>query len=222
MQRIIFLSMIGLLAVFSACDNTGKKETNNPPSNTETNTPPPAPAVLNYGVQNGGAYDNDFFGVKLTVPDDWYVQSREENAAREQMGNDVPQPIESLQTIYLLQAYMHEPGSVVEYNAGINMVASNLSQNSTGGNVDDYMKELLNNLSMTRGYSITDRTLSDVVVGGVKMRSATGQVTIEGIKISQQYLAVFRQGYAMQITLSWANDVQKNALNNVLKTAQFY
>ncbi|MEZ4774897.1 MAG: hypothetical protein R3D00_17055 [Bacteroidia bacterium] len=223
MRRILILLSISFIAAFVGCDNGNSGGST---KNTTTVTDPPqepkAPAVLNYGVQTGASYDNDYFGLKVTLPEDWYIQSREENAEIEQGGSATPKSIEALQTIYLLWGFMHEPGSVVEYNAGINIVAANLSQVGQGSTEDDYLVELLKNLANIPNYSIPDKTISDMKVGGITMRSANGQTTIDGIKISQQYLVVFRKGYAIQITTSWSNEVQRTQLMNILKNIAFY
>ncbi|MDX2246300.1 MAG: hypothetical protein SF052_05970 [Bacteroidia bacterium] len=222
MQRTIFLILLSVVFSLLSCDkNTGdsnnrKAEDNKPAEKDKT------PAVLNFGTQTGSVYENDYFGLKVTLPEDWYVQSREMNAEIEQAQNAVKQPIEALQTIYLLYAFMHEPGSVVEYNAGMNIVASNLSQNTEGGTADDYLNELIKNLSTIPGYRFSDKNITDMKIGGLNMRAAKGQTTIEGIDISQLYLVTLRKGYAIQITLSWSNEVQRNQLTDVLKKTEFF
>lgn len=223
MRRIVILISIPLIFFFAGCDN--EKSGGGAKNNTETlpaDPEPKADAVLNYGVQTGAVYDNDYFGLKVTLPEDWYIQSRDENAQIEQGGSATPQSIESLQTIYLLWGFMHEPGSVVEYNAGINIIAANLSQMEQGATPDDYLTELLANLAKIPNYTIADNTIADVKIGGITMRAGNGKTTIDGIKISQQYLVVFRKGYAIQITTSWSNEVQRTQLSNILKQAVFY
>lgn len=220
MQKYLPLFFALIMSLGVACNN-GNTGNNGSETRDTTTSEPKAPAVLNYGVQDGYTYSNDYFGLTVEVPEGWFVRNRQENAMMEQAGNAAPVPIEALQVIYLVDAFVHEPGSIVEYNPGVNIVATNLTEDDGSATNEAYLLKLRENLGKFTNYSFPDETITTQKVGGVEMGKAFGQTLIEGINILQEYYVTMRKGYVIQMTVSYADDAQKAELMKLVNGVKF-
>jgi hypothetical protein len=227
-KSTLFLFPLLLAIWVFGCNN---QSANDPEQETPpVETPDPDP-VLNYGFVDGNTYSNDYFGLKISVPESWTIQSREESALLENLGRQnssqtgesqpASTPIEELQVIYLLVALQFEAGTAVDYNPGVQIIANNLSESDTVVTGELYLQKLADQLSRFPNFTLAEGGISTATIGGKELATVEAETKVGEVSVKQSYFATVIKEYAIQFTISYTNDAEKEALMNVLNTTVF-
>ena len=227
----LLIAFFLLICLYSCNNQSGdNSDTTGNTTGTTENTEVPAP-VLNYGFSERNTYTNDYFGINITIPEGWTVQSREENSMLENLGRQNSgqtggtQPastsIEELQVIYLLVALQLEPGTAVDYNPGIQIIANNLTKSDTAVSATQYIKALAEQFGRFPNFTLNDAGISDTTLSGKTLAFMKAETKIGEVAVKQTYFATIIKNYAVQFTISYTNKQEKEALLKILDTLDF-
>src|ERR1044072_1323501 len=92
--------------------------------------------ILDYGKIENAVYTNAYFGVSLTIPEKWSVQSQQQTDAIVKEGNDLIKSsnealgeqldLAAQKSVYLLTVFEHEVGTVEYFNPSFMLMAEKL------------------------------------------------------------------------------------------------
>lgn len=186
-------------------------------------------------ISEDNVYTNEEFGLSLQLPENWVVQSQEEQNQIAETGKNLiagddeekkeiyDQSLE--QTRYLLTAFKYQLGTNTEFNPSLMVIAENLGQVPEGITANDYLdatKAVLQSAnSEDISYDISDE-YSTTTLGGKEFSVLTANVTLgEELTIQQEMSVVIMNNHALALMKSYGSDEQEQELNTVFDSVTF-
>ncbi len=185
---------------------------------------------IDFGTIKNSVYRNEYFGMTLTVPDNWYVMDEEgrkqvmEVGAEMVAGDDetLKSAIKAseLTTVNLLSIMEHPPGTPVPFNPNLGCLAERVRDTPGIKTGDDYffhVKRLLESsqIAVTFSDSVTE------VVGGREFRVMPLEMSAMGQTVHQKFYACIDKGYALVFVASYSTDEELAKLQKVFDTVKF-
>ncbi len=177
-------------------------------------------AEFNIGTISGSAYENDFFGYRVTLPDGYTFVSTESLAmingrsteAQEDMAS-ILKAIESGNAITV--AYAEDQTG---YNT-VNIVIANTgyadaTEEFIMSSADDSIKAVLE----ASGFTVNEFAVKEMVVAGDKHPILNVEGEIAGKSFYEKQIAVVKDGYSMHIT--YANYIEDNTTSGLSKISK--
>ncbi len=192
-----------------------------------------APENFDYGKVENNIYSNSFFNLKMTLPSDWLVQSKEQNDKLMKLGQEmIAGDNENLKTAIkaseintanLLTLFKNEVGSTTEYNPSIVLVTENLriAPNITSGK--DYLVQAKKTLKQTqiKYNNIDDDKIKKVTINNQELYVMSLSLDYMNLIIKQDYYSIIKNGFAINLIISYVTEEQKQELKNILNTLKF-
>lgn len=190
------------------------------------------PKDFDYGNIEQGVYTNKFFDFELAVPADWSVQDKEQTEQIRKQGrellakknkkySEVIKP-DTVSSATLLTVFRNPTDSLTgEFNHSFVIVAENLgtflSVNS-GGEYLRHAREMMRKAGLN--YAFRER-IDTEKFGNRQFDRMEVTMTINGIDAGQLYYTTIRNGFALSIIASFANDMQKKELKQIFASINF-
>jgi len=217
-MKNIKIILVIVLSVFFGCktESTSIKETKD----------------FDYGKVENHIYTNSFFDLKFSLPSDWAVQSKEQIDNLTKVGKDIiagdNEPLKSaikaseVNSANLLGLFKYEVGTATQdYNSSFMVVAENLKMMpgiKTGADYLFHAKKLLKQTQLQ--YSFSDEEFKEVKIGTENFYVMKANLDYAGLKIKQNYYTTIKNGFSINVILSFVSDEQKLELENVLNSLE--
>lgn len=211
------LNIIGLLflTVLFTCCNQNEKSSG-----------------FDYGHVENNKYINSFFGLELTLPDNWIVQTKEQTENLTKAGKElVAGDNENLKALInasevnsanLLSVFQYEVGSAVDYNPGFMLVVENLKNAPGIKNGSDYLFQSRKLLEQSQiKYSPIDDTFKKEIIDGQEFYTMDCSVDLTGHSITQRYYSTIKDGFCLSAIISFTNDEEENSLKKIINSMNF-
>ncbi len=187
---------------------------------------------FDYGKIEDNVYSNAFFNFKIDIPTTWSIQNKEQiNNLIEKGKKIVAGDNENLKKVleaseinsaYLLTIFKHELGSPVDYNPSLMIIAENLKLSpgiKTGGDYLFHTRKILQ--QTTINYHTIDDDFKQVDLNNQEFYQMNAHATLGGIALTQRYYSTIKNGFSINVVISFANDEQRAELEEILKSLAF-
>lgn len=187
---------------------------------------------FDYGRIENNTYFNSFFGLKMTIPKNWIVQSKEQseglaNKGKELIAGDDTQLKKTMDaveinTAFLLTVFQYELGAAVEYNPGFIIIAENVKNFPGIKNGSDYLFHARKLIELSQlKYDHLDSEFKKVVINETTYFTMNARLKYQNIKIKQVYYSTLADGFVISIVISYTNKKQKRELIQALNSIKF-
>ncbi len=183
-----------------------------------------SPVASGSGVA-AGFYTNEYFGLKLPIPDGWFVASEDTARFMMEIGEEVATgddatlkaAVEASKktTFQLLTLSEFEMGAAVDFNPNLILMAERVSHVPGIKSGSDYLFHTSKMLLRTQlPYELTKESYS-TQLGGREWYRADFMITQPEMPIEQTYLATKLEDFVLVIILSAATRDQMAALERI-------
>jgi hypothetical protein len=188
------------------------------------------PEKIGYGTLEYGVYTNEYFGMRVEVPDGWHALDDESRKELMQKGKkmiaggdknlEAAIDASELDSVNLFTVYEHPPGTPVSYNPSLACVAEKVGHLPGIKRGSDYLFHMNQVLERSRmNIEITDDIYSEDI-GGVSFDVQEMELNVSGFRIRQKYYAAIIKDYALGIVMSSTTDEEQEALEEILATME--
>jgi hypothetical protein len=208
-----FLIFLSFVVVFSGCK---KKES----------------AIPNAGTIKNGVYNNEYFGLTLTLPENWSIQDAESSKELTKSGykmiaGDDENLERSLnaaaekQQLMFFSASKYPIGTPVADNPSIIGTAELVKSKPGIKRGSDYLFHV-RNLLETSGIKITiNETKAPEKFGGVEFDILDVVLPFGNVSVQQKYYSTVMKDYAISFILTYTSEEGEKYLQKILETAKF-
>jgi len=188
--RLNFIGLLFLTALITSCNSSGK------------------PKNFDYGHIENNKYLNSFFGLELSLPNDWIVQSKEQTENLAKMGKDLVAGDDKnmkavinaaeINSANLLAIFKHEVGTAVDYNPNFMLVAENLKNAPGIKNGSDYLfqsRQLLKHSQIQ--YDYIDENFKKEIINNQEFYLMNCSLNYMGLNINQRYYSTIQNGFCI-------------------------
>jgi len=186
---------------------------------------------ISYGSFSDSVYRNDFFGLAITIPATWNVQSKAALAKLSETGSKmVSGDDKTLQarldaakerSLNLFAAFEHPQGAPVDFNSSILSAAEVVSDQPGIKRGSDYLfhaRKLFETGQLK--YDIAKGTQTETL-GGVQFDVLQMTMLGQPVTINQKYYVTIKNGYALIFIVTFDSPEREQQLNEILKTVTF-
>ena len=186
-------------------------------------------AKIDFGSIEGTTYTNRYFGLKLTIPENWQIQDDEtkkkmmESGKRKIMGGDkqVEKTLDTslLNTLNLLAVFKYPVGSGMRHNPSFGCVAEKITR-FPSLTARDY---LIGTKSFMQKSQVpyTFREIYSRSIGGRGFVVLPAQAPLNGAIVYQNYYTRIMKGYALVFIITYSTDEELRPLEEMLKSVRF-
>ncbi len=188
-------------------------------------------ATADAGSLYEGTYMNDYFDFTLVVPDNWYALDKEGMQEVTKQGTrmvtgknkNLKAAVKAGEknSLNLLMAYQHQPGTPVTFNPSIGCVAEKVSHLPGIKRGRDYLQNIKKFMAMSRVKMDFSEDIEAVNLGGVEFDLLYGEADMGLLTVSQEYYASVQKGYALSFVISYVNDRQYTRLQESINSIRF-
>lgn len=186
-----------------------------------TSTPTPAPAS---GVITDSVYRNDYFGLRITIPQGWTIQGEDVKERVKEKAKDVIVPKDDQdkheleaaveRTLNLLTISKFPLGAPGQLNVLVMAIAEAVPLAATG---PAYMKDLKAALQQTTvPVTVADGEME--TINGVSFYTLTATLTPGESVIRQKYYVTMKKGYALGLITSILSESDADLVNSIMKS----
>lgn len=194
---------------------------------------PNIPENFDYGSWTDSTYRNDFFGLSITVPKDWYISGKEEADAlfEEVLETDIVnkkevERVKKITDITSANLFLTSRYSVEEavekgvFNPNIVLTVENIS--SSGPKIDRATYVKLARQHLVKGMpGIVFKSQTNKTVGGQEFTSLQTELHTENVVVFQEYLVCLKNGFAVLFCLTSFEDSEKESLDAIMTTLKW-
>jgi hypothetical protein len=183
---------------------------------------------VDQGTIENSVYHNNYFGMSITIPNDWSVLDKEQmeliaNMGKQMVGSDSKKIIEATkhQSIKLLALFKHPLGSPVDFNPSFMCMAErvrHLPGINRGRDYHYHSRKLLKSSGINIKFA--DKIYSETY-GGVTFDVMSSEMRLGDIAILQKQYVTITKGYALAFVVSYSTPEQEKFLGNILNTLTF-
>ncbi|MBN2616028.1 MAG: hypothetical protein JXR71_10090 [Bacteroidales bacterium] len=185
---------------------------------------------FDFGHIEQNKYINSYFGMELVIPDGWVARTRKETRKMVNMlydtvvKNDIKPRVKAseINTADLLSIFKYKIGTSKEYNPGLMLIATNLKNaphTKTGSDYLSFVRKYLKQRQEVH-YMHIDETSKKVMINNQPFYSMSCTINI-GININQEYYSTVKDGFSMNVIITYANEQQKKELENIIHSIKF-
>ena len=236
MQSRVFACLclvgIGLLCLTSGCSRAPA-----PAPASTVSAPPGAPNATPMGSQvasqiglgrlSGHTYTHDHFKLAVTIPEEWYIQNRNESDQLMQVGTSMMKQdantkavTQSSQqrTLTLLSAFRHPPGTPVPSNESLIILAENVAFLPGLKLGEDYLKLMQQSMArMALKYEFEPIETGFKIGSHAAARLRVHLHVLDKL-VEQEYYAARLGDYFLVVILSYGDDKQGAAVRTILES----
>ena len=184
--------------------------------------------TIDYGEFVDGVYSNTFFNLAIAIPEDWHVLDAEARSQLMRQGGKLMAGKNrnlkaalkkaDLNSLNLLAAYEHAPGTPVTSNPGIMIVAEKIKHMpgiKRGSDYHYHTKKMMrmSNINVTFPEEIYETSIDSVPFDVMEM-----QITMGHMRITQKQYVTIMNGYALLVGLTYQDGDGLYQLEDILLT----
>jgi hypothetical protein len=186
---------------------------------------------IDFGAINNSIYKNNYFGMTVTLPPDWSIQSQEAQKRNLNTGERIlagddknlnaVMKASELRVVNLFAASKYPKGSPVSYNPSILALAEDVRDFpgiKRGSDYHFHAKQLMQSGSLDVSFPKDIYTQS---LGGIDFDIMEVEIHVRGIVVRQKYYATIMKGYAVNIIISFTTDEDEASLQKIIDTLKF-
>lgn len=185
---------------------------------------------FDYGTFKGSTYNNAFFNLSVTLPEDWVIQTKEYSKKLQELGKDriagndeamkkaLERSIE--QSGVLLTVFKYEVGSPVDYNPSFLLLAENIKMFPGVKKGSDYLfnvRKLLKRSPSAANYLFKEE-FDQTTVGGYPFYIMHIDAKSSLAEYSQDYYSTIKGNYAISFVITYSGTDQEKELDDIIKT----
>jgi hypothetical protein len=188
-------------------------------------------AEIDFGTVNNSVYQNKYFGLSMTFPQDWSIQNLDEQRRLEAAGGqalygDDPNKkavliASELRIVNMFAVFKHAVGSPVPSNPNLISMAENVRgfpEVKTGA---DYLNHVKQQLASGQLEVSFPKDVYDGQLGGKDFAVLEAFMTVGGKTVRQKFYSSVMKGYALCFILSFNTDDEEASLQKILDTTTF-
>jgi len=182
------------------------------------------PVDFDYGHVTDNVYYNNYFSLKMKVPNKWVVQSEDQKKEFMKTGFDIvtegndhlreAAKASEINTANLFAAFQNEIGTTVEFNPSLLIIAENVSmfpEINTGADYLSNTKKILEGVNIAYEFLSEDFNLQ--TIDGLDFYTMDTKIEISSSEvIYQSYFVSLINGFSFSIAITYATEEEKNVL----------
>jgi hypothetical protein len=230
-KRLTFAFAASLAAAALLCPPSSAQS--GPKRNTDPAPPKVAygdPLTPKAGRLEGSTYTNDYFGLRLTVPEGWRVADQQgfaqiEERGAEDLAGGSPEKQAQANATTKRVVNLITIGELVQDEKGASTAMLIIAAEpvaawliTSGRDYNEVVRRQL--LSTHMNYVIDDPAGSESI-GGVEFAVLTSRRETAGGVVRQKFYSTVRKGHALFIVSTYLNDKGARDIGEVLKTIKF-
>lgn len=186
---------------------------------------------IGFGTLENGIYRNEYFGMRVVLPDDWHPlddESRKkvmETGRKMIAGQDknlqAALDASELDTVNLLMVYKHPQGAPVPFNPSLSCVAEKVSHLPGIKTGRDYLYHVKKGIEASRVSYVFDQNIYSENIGGVTFDAQNMRLSAGPWLIQQKYYAAVMKGYALGFVVTYTTPWEQEALKGILASVHF-
>jgi len=183
------------------------------------------------GGMEGDVYVNAEFGLRLRLPPDWHVATREQQDILLNMGTAVIGESDTAlraaleaqkhHLVALVMVFKHELGAPVAMNANFNIIAEYVGATPGIKTMEDYFFHTRRLLAATEMNYVFSDEVETIEVSGVPVTILDSHASFAGQAFQQRMLACRRGDYILATTLTFDTEEDRDAMMQVLTAMTF-
>lgn len=213
LAMVLLMSLI--FTIFTGCSSKAKVE-----------------KVISLGVMEGNNYSNDYFGLSLTLPDDWYIATQEEIALITDIGKELivgddeeknqQFDLSMEQTINMVFSFKYPLDYIDGFNPNFMVMAENLNliAGLTIKNGADYLA-IMEDIMGSTGMPYVFNDVYTEKIGGKEFHVLESGLILGYMNVNQKIYATIMDGYALVFSISFETEEDEEEAGNILKTIKF-
>ncbi|WP_077528924.1 hypothetical protein [Vreelandella utahensis] len=180
-------------------------------------------------VSENGLHTNDYFGLSVQKPTEWYAQDFEEMMAMLQMGakamsgddENMRAMIDGAldNTLPLFAFYEAPPGTPKPFNANIQGVAENIESYPGIESGCSYLANTMKLMEQSAMQVSSSGDCTTDTLAGTTMSTQPVRMQMGSMTIRQRYYTCLNGEHAVGFIMTWVDGEQKQKLDGVLETA---
>lgn len=187
---------------------------------------------VDFGTFTNAVFTNQYFGVTLTVPQDWSIQDQEARDRLAKMGTaaivgddktmKATLKAAQQQTVNMFSVFQHPLGTPVAFNPSVIGVAErvrDLPGIKRGSDYHFQVKKMMESGQMKVSFPRESYT---ALLGGVEFDVLDQEIEVRGKVIKQRYFTIIKKGYALSFATTFTTDKEEAATRKVLDTLAFF
>lgn len=226
-KHVIFIGLLILVSLFSNTSFAQKTKLKPKHPKPSVSSLKPDSQGSFFGEIEGNDYKNSFFGLKLTVPENWIIQEKKINEAIKQAGieklkgktSQVQQSLDKeTQKVTILFTISKDIFGIAN-NAILLLATEKIAPLVQVRNGYDYMRLTLQSyksMQLPPDYKYSEKIQSEKF-GNENF----SYIDIERTKYTQRIYATYRKGYAVFFTLQFFNTEDLDKMRAILQNADF-
>ena len=188
--------------------------------------------IFDYGQVKNDIYYNSFFGLEVNLPPNWSIRTKEQLQNLAESGKKlVASDDKNMKTIVnaidvdnaiLLGVSEYEVGTAVKYNPSLMLSVENLKNSpgiKTGSDYLFHCRKLLKQSQIQ--YDYIDEVFKKEVINNQDFYVMNASINVMELNISQIYYATIRNGFCLNVVISFIDDEQKNDLDKIVQSMNF-
>ena len=190
------------------------------------------PKNFDYGTVENSVYSNTYFEFTMDVPDQWIVQSKEQNEQLMETGEKLiagddksmkaALNASDVNVANLLTVFKYETGSPVDFNPSYMFIAENVMKAPGVKTGSDYFFNARKILEQSQTpYKHIDEEYSTKNLGGKDFYVMNTEIEYMGISIYQAYYCRVDNGFALNLIISYSTDDEKDELEKIVESISF-
>lgn len=186
---------------------------------------------IDFGTIENSTYTNNYFGLSVKFPPEWSVQDQKAQKNLMDMGSKmISQGDKNLnaaikasmsETVSLFFVSQHLLGTPVSSNPNIVCIAERVRETPGIKSGKDYLFHIRKTLESGQMKFAFPKEVTTEKLGGRDFYVLYGEMPMGGTTVRQKWYATIMKGYALTFTISFTNEEEQSALDNVLSTVTF-
>jgi hypothetical protein len=183
------------------------------------------------GAFSGPVYQNNYFGLTITIPSDWSIQDSKSMQTFKDLGkkliNEDDKNLKAVmdtsdfQTVNLFSVFQHPLGSPVPFNPNLICLAEQVRHMPGIKRGKDYHFHTRKILELSQMNVKFPGEIYTETFGGVEFDVLYSETSLGTILVKQKQYGAIMKGYALLIVSTFADEDQEATLDEILKTLTF-
>jgi hypothetical protein len=186
---------------------------------------------LDYGTLDGMVYKNAYFGLTVTVPDKWQIQSSEVTRSMQERGKETlagdDENFKSMldasekDSVNLITVFKFPLGAQVTSNPAFLCVAEKISMFPGITKGEDYLYHTRQLLAKSKVKYVFEEKVDHIMIGDVPFDVQSGVISFGNMSITQRFYVTIMKGYALSFVISGTTPAELKELEVIMKKVAF-
>jgi len=185
---------------------------------------PPSPD-FDYGKFEGETYSNQFFNLKITSPQGWFIypanQLGNEKGLRNPKDKKEVYQVSDIKSANLFTVYQNTVGSTNSYNANIILVANHKDEGPNVKSGADYLRHTLKMFRQRRmKFSPSEEGITLQKINEEEFYHMKVDLEVKEKRFEQSYFATIKKDFVLCFVMSYENEEQQTALTTMMNSLE--